>query len=199
MIAHEGYRYIMPVTIVAAAAQYLIGFYALPLWLAVIVLLYLFREPRYTLTSDPLALLSPTDSTVISVSNALDPYLNRDAIRIEFDMGLTDTYILRSVTEGKIANFWLNHPDKSNTNRLVAAWIRTDEDDDAVMEVYPGRTKQMMCYYAAGERVGQGKKCGFLPFGAKVVVYLPENSVIDIKPGDRVTAGKDIIAHWGRS
>jgi len=199
MIAQEAHRYLTPLIIIAVLVQVQFGFYATPIWLLAVVIAYLFRMPAYNLTSDPLGLLSPADSVVTSVSNAHDPYLDRDAIRIEFEMGMFDPYILRSVTEGKISNFWLRQPNSDSNERVRAAWIRTDEDDDAVMVVHPSRSKQMMCYYAAGERVGQGKKCGFLPLGSKIEVYLPEDSIIEVKQGDKVTAGKDIIAHWNRS
>ncbi len=198
MIARESFRYIFPAVAVAALLQYNFPLYALLFWVFAIILAYLFRDSHNTLSSDPLGVLSPVDSVVKSVKKVTDPYLEREAICIELEMALTDPYILRSVTEGKIINFWMQ-PKGENKGKARAVWIKTDEGDDVVMEIYASRSGQIMCYYAAGERVGQGKKCGFLPFGSKVVIYLPENSLIDVKQGDRVVAGKDIIAHWPRS
>lgn len=198
MLARESFWYIFPVVVVATLLQYNFPFYAIPFWVLAILLAYLFRESHNTLSSDPLGVLSPVDSVVKAVTKAVDPYLERDAICIEFDMALTDPYILRSVTEGKIVNFWMQ-PKGEHKGKVRAAWIQTDEEDNVVMEIYASRSGQILCYYAAGERVGQGKKCGFLPFGSKVVIYLPENSLVDVKPGERVIAGQDIIAHWPRS
>lgn len=199
MISREAFWYIMPIGIIAALLQFEFPFYSIPFWLLILFLGYLFRNPVYDYSSDPLGIVSPVDSVITSISKAEDPYMKRNAIRIEFEMDLTDPYILRSFTEGKIANVWMRHPDTKHKSKIRAARIQTDEGDDAVMEVYPSRSRQIMCYYAAGERVGQGKKCGFLPFGSKVVIYLPEHSIVEVKPGERVLAGKDIIAHWPRS
>ena len=199
MIAREAFWYLVPILIIAVIVQFEFHFYAIPFWLLAIVVAYLFRNPVYEYSSDPLGIVSPVDSVVSRISNEKDPYMDRNAVRIEFEMGLMDPYILRSVTEGKIKKFWMRHPDAENKSKIRVVWIQTDEDDDAVMEVHPSRSDQIMCYHAAGERVGQGKKCGFLPFGSKVVVYLPENSIVEVKIGDRVQAGKDIIAHWSRS
>lgn len=199
MIAREAFWYLVPTLFIAAILQYEFSFYAAPFWLLALALAYLFRHAKNQLSSDPLALVSPVDSVVANISQATDPYMKRKATRIEFAMDLNDPYILRSITEGKITHVWMRHPDSSNKSKARAVRIQTDENDDAVMEVFPSRSGQIMCYYAAGERVGQGKKCGFLPFGSKVVVYLPENSIIEVKEGDRVLAGKDIIAHWSRS
>ena len=198
MVARESFRYILPVVIVAVLLQYNFPLYALLFWALAILLLYLFRDSNHSLSSDPLAILSPVDSVVKSVTKATDPYLEREVVCIEFEMALTDPYTLYSVTEGKIANFWMQ-PKGEHKGKARAVWIQTDEGDDVVMEVYASRSGQIMCYYAAGERVGQGKKCGFLPFGSKVILYLPETSLIDVKPGEHVLAGKDIVAHWPRS
>ncbi len=198
MIANESFWYLFPVVVVATFLQYNFPFYAIPFWLFAILLLYFFRESNGILSSDPLGVLSPVDSVVKSVIKVIDPYLERDAICIELEMALTDPYTLRSVTEGKIANFWMQ-PKGSHKGNAIAVWIQTDEKDNVVMEIYASRSGQIMYYHAAGERVGQGKKSGFLPFGSKVVIYLPENSIVDVKPGQRVKAGQDIVAHWPRS
>lgn len=199
MLAPEGFRYIAPVVISAVVVQFYVPLLAIPLWLVALFLMYLFRDPQYNLASVPLALVCPVSSTVSKISKEFNPYLECDAIRIDFEMSLTDCYNLLSVTEGKIKNFWLNHPDKGNTQKLRTVWVQTDENDDVVMEVHASRTGQLMCYQAAGERVGQGKKCGFLPFGAIVSVYLPAGCVVELNKGDKVSAGKDIITHWPRS
>ena len=199
MIAREAFWYLVPLLIVAALMQFVNHFYSIPFWLLAIVVAYLFRNPTYEYSEAALGIVSPVDSVVTHVSKEKDPYIDREAVRIEFEMGVMDPYILRSVTEGKIANFWMTQSSVENKNKVKAIRIQTDEGDEAIMEVHPSRSGQTMCYYAAGERVGQGKKCGFLPFGSKVVVYLPENSVVEVNEGDHVKAGRDIIAHWPRS
>ncbi len=202
MIAREAFWYLVPVVLAALLLQLSISLLAIPFWLLVALLMYLFRTPETNLSSEPLAIVCPVNSTVSDISYVTDPYLKREAVRIDFVMALTDVYNLLSVTEGKIMNFWMWPPEDKEAKtktKLRTVWIQTDEKDDVVMEVHPTRSGQLMCYSAAGERVGQGKKCGFLPFGSKVVVYLPKESVLEIKQGDRVMAGVDIIAHWPRS
>lgn len=199
MIAREAFWYVVPVVVVAVLLQLSLSVLAFPFWLLVIVLLYLFRSPVKNLSSEPLAIVCPVNSTVSHISCVTDPYLERESVRIDFDMALTDVYALLSVTEGKIMNFWMRSPGDNNNTKLRTVWIQTDEKDDVVLEVFPSRSGQLMCYLAAGERVGQGKKCGFLPFGSKVVVYLPKACVVEVAQGDRVTAGVDIIAHWPRT
>ena len=204
MIAREAFWYTAPVLLLALIMQFNLALLAIPLWLLLFVLLYLFRTPKPELSSDPLAVVCPVNSTVSQISQISDPYLERESIRVEFEMAVLDIFTLLSATEGKIMNFWkgLPHSSKDSNNpnsKTHTVWIQTDEKDDLVIEVHPSRSGQLMCYSAAGERVGQGKKCGFLPFGSKVAVYLPKECKLEVASGDRVTAGVDIIARWPRS
>jgi phosphatidylserine decarboxylase len=105
-------------------------------------------------------------------------------------------YALRSITEGKIMQHWLHHPDDKHQGHLQhAIWIQTDEGDDVVVALHAGgHFRQMHCYAAAGERIGQGKRCGFIPFGTTVDVYLPTKARSALSIGDSVSGGSDLIA-----
>ena len=50
------------------------------------------------------------------------------------------------------------------------------------------------CYVRFGDRIGQGKRCGFVHMGGRVDIYLPVNSVPSVASGDTVRAGTDAIA-----
>jgi phosphatidylserine decarboxylase len=50
------------------------------------------------------------------------------------------------------------------------------------------------CYVRVGERVGQGQRCGHVPMGGVVEVYLPPNSRVLVTPGSQLKAGSDVIA-----
>jgi phosphatidylserine decarboxylase len=76
-----------------------------------------------------------------------------------------------------------------------AQWVQSDEGDDMVMVMEAGNPlSQPRCYAHSGERVGQGQRCGFLRFGAQVDVLLPASSRVEVKIGDEVMGGSDLIA-----
>lgn len=76
-----------------------------------------------------------------------------------------------------------------------AQWIQSDEQDDVVMAVKPSaKWFRPLCYAHSGDRIGQGQRCGIIPFGALVEVSVPENSRLNVKVGDHVRAGSDTIA-----
>jgi len=198
-IAREGRPYIL----LSLAAVGLVWFYfglieSLPIWPLPLIGIFLFRDRPRSIPSEPLAVVSPVDAEVIEVATVRDGFLDRDAIKVVLSMGLTDMYSIRSPIEGKVINQWLvdRHFVVEDAPRF-AQWIQTDENDDILMAIYtrliPRRPR---CYVQAGERVGQGQRCGFMNFGARLEVYVPVDSRIEVTVGQQVRAGESVIAHF---
>jgi phosphatidylserine decarboxylase len=196
VLAREARPYVAIAVAVIIVLHFVIGYWATPLWLVVAALLWLFRDPWRVIPSDPLGVVSPVDARVVDVGPSYDPYVEREAIRIQLEMSHTGVFSVRGMTEGKVMEHWMHLPKAGKPDhRQHIVWVRTDEEDDLVMVMQPGRwVGRMRCYIAAGERVGQGQRCGIIPFGAEVVMYVPTKSQILVKPGDRVLSGSDLVA-----
>jgi phosphatidylserine decarboxylase len=173
---------------------------ALPLWFILFPLIIGFRELSRTIPSSPLASLSPVDGRITDVGLTHDPYLNRDALRIRIRQNLYGEYIIYSPIEAKIKKRLFHTSRKGTTpfsipvSQLVL-WLKTDEKDDVVVAVrleYLPRV--ILCQVQAGERLGYGQRCGLIGFGCPVEIYLPATANSDVKPGQQVKAGSDIIA-----
>ena len=121
-----------------------------------------------------------------------DPYLKRQSIHVAIRMSPYGVFTTRSPIEGKVLEP-PHLPDDVETPHGV--WLKTDEDDDVVMVMNRGRLNTgPRCYIRFGERVGQGKRCGFIPLGSQIDLYLPEQSRLAVVVDDRVLAGSDVIA-----
>jgi len=173
--------------------------YSLPVLLLALVTVYLYRDLPRHVPPKPNALVSPLDGTILGVASAYDPYCERDAIRIEAVTHWNGPFVLRSPMEGKVVEQWFSpgsrHEDGTRTEPMMAMWIRSDEDDDVVMVVTPRSHRlRMSCHARAGERLGQGRRCGFIPLGARIEVFLPVNSRVQIEAGEKVSAGDSILA-----
>ncbi len=163
-----------------------------PLWLACVLIVYLFRDPERDIPSSPLAVVSPSDGTVVSVETVHDPYLDRPAKRIVIDMSHYGVYSTRAPVEARVHEM---RGSAEGGQRPHGVWLKTDENDDLVVVMHRGPLRNApRCYVRIGERVGQGQRCGFIGLGGEVEVYVPENSRIEVKPGSRVRAGSDVIA-----
>ncbi len=166
--------------------------WSLPFWLACVIVIYLYRDPHREIPSSPLAVVSPADGVVRSVDEINDPYLERDAVRLDIQMSHAGVYSTRSPVEGKILE------PKNSVNgddQPHGVWLKTDEDDDLVVVMHRGLLRNLpRCYVRVGERVGQGQRCGYIQTGGRVEVYLPRHSRVQVSSGSRVKAGSDVIA-----
>ena len=192
------------VLVLAIAIHYFYGWWAsLGVWFVAAGLMFIFRDPRRQVPPSPLGILAPIDGKVVSVSQVRDPYLDRDAIRIKMQCNPWGVFSIRSVTEGKVNDQWFGVLPSGVDQSLYsnseippfAQWTQSDEGDDIVTTLSPKLAKKgIRCEVNSGERIGQGKRCGFIPFGANAETFIPSNSRIEVKPGDKIKAGMRIIA-----
>lgn len=198
-IALEGRPYILLSLCAAGMLWFYLGLDAsLPVWPLPLILAILFRDPIRTIPSEPLAVVSPVDGVITEVIPVRDGFLDRDAVKIILSMGIMDMYSIRSPIEGKVMNQWLvdGHFAVSDAPRF-AQWIQTDEGDDLLMAIYTRVIPRRPRFYVqSGERVGQGQRCGFMSFGARIEVYVPVGSRVEVEAGQHVRAGETVLAHF---
>lgn len=195
-LAREARPFVLFMSLGVIVLHLFLGLWATPLWLVVIAIVWLFRDPWREVPSDPLGVVAPVDGRVVEIEQRYDPYVERESICIQLSMPFTGTFRVRGLVEGKVMQHWMHLPKEGKPNhRQHIVWIRTDEEDNLVMVMSPGRlVGRMRCYIATGERVGQGQRCGLIPFGARVTVYVPTKSRILVKQGDAVRSGSDLLA-----
>ena len=195
MLAPEGRLIVYLLTLVVITLHLIFGLMVWPLWIVVVTLAWFYRDPRRHTPSAPLGVIVPADGKIISIENTEDKFLKREALCISLRMNWYGAFTLRGVTEGKVMQHWLHRSQYTQPGRIQhVIWIQTDEQDDVVVTLHAGLWfSRMHCYVASGERIGQGKRCGFIPLGTQIDVYLPKRSRTAHKVGDRVQAGCDLL------
>lgn len=193
-IAREGWPFIF----LAAALALLCAFYVSP-WLAlpfVALMLYagfFFHEPDRELPCSPLAVAAPLDGRIIHRRECYDPYLDREAIKISIEVNPLGAYCIRAAVEGKVLELI---PGERLPRGITASWIQTDDGDDVVMVITRGSlfgARPCVCNF--GDRVGQGRRCGYRRLARHLDVYVPPSSRVDVKNGQYVRAGQDTLAY----
>jgi phosphatidylserine decarboxylase len=192
-IARQGLAPLLVLALAALLVLHFIGFReSLPLWGLALLALVMFRDPERQIPSLPLSVLSPADGRVVAVEQTQDPYLQRPSVHISIDMHPYGVFTTRSPVEGKVLE-----PPKlaAAAGNPHGVWLQTDEGDDIVLVMNRGRLhNKPQCYVRFGERIGQGRRCGFVYFGGRVDVFLPGDSLPAVTPGSIVRAGADAIA-----
>lgn len=165
-------------------------------WIVFIILLFLFRDFSRTVPSQPLAIVSPLDGKVTNITEAYDPYKQRVAQCIHLRQHALGEFNVHSPCEGKVQNIWVVSPTEPEFPQL-AMWIQTDELDDAVIAAnLQSIFRHATCSISAGEKLGQGQRCGFMALACELVVYLPTSAHVAIKVGQSVRAGSDKLAEF---
>ena len=196
IIARQGLWLVLPLI---GGALYLLSFcnglLSLPVWLAAALTAFLFRDPPRQVPAKPLGLVAPVDGCVVSVQEEHEPWLEREACCLRLNGDVTGSYTVRSPMEGKLLKQWYAVPNGDTGSRFVlASWIQSDEGDDIVLVVRPRLAwLRLRSDVAPGERTGQGMRFCFSPFGAQVEVWMPVNTRTEVKPGESVQSGNDII------
>lgn len=182
------------VAIYAAMNKHLL--WALPVAMLVVLMMLFFRSPMRRVPPEPLGIVAPVDAQVL----AIDPITEGDlqgGWQIQLGARLTGPYVVRSPMEGKICDLIWKDTSSDGATRMV---IVSDEKDRVDLLSAPRFTfLHGHCSVHPGERVGQGGVCGFVPFGGRFAVFLPQSSRILVQPGDDVRAGSDLLAKLVRS
>ncbi len=200
LIAREGHGTLALVTVCALSVQWVLGFNAaIPAWLLLVLVVYLYRDPTRTPPSRPLAIVSPLHGIVRHVGPRTDPWLRREAECIVVASRLTDVRSVYAPTEGKIIEQWSAVPDADAEipHYSSAFHIRTDENDDVVLVISRGEWGGRLRFaYNPGERIGHGRRIGFATVGGQARLYLPAGTHYNVAAGDRVTAGSSVVASF---
>ena len=198
LIAREGWLVILGLALLALICKVYLGL--LPFIFTTVLILvacFIFRDPKPLIPSAPLAVVSPTSGKILGIDTYDDTWLSRTALRVRVKTSIWDIHTLRSPAEGKVINEWSSPCNDNGYNRRYTYWIKTDEGDDVVMSLLLGPWALFVrTLMHAGERTGQGQRCGFLYFTGIVEILMPKNSRILLKQGEYVNSGASILGEF---
>jgi len=195
-VAKEGIPFLF-LALIALAACWQFGYLPLMVVPAGLLVLFalVFRDPRRAIPAVPLGVVSPVDGTVTEIKLTDKGSLGEEAHQIFIKVDSLGTYTARCPVEGKIMDFRGALPDSAEARACTGLWVKTDEDDNAVLQFHQHRLglapKAFLRY---GERVGQGQRCAYLRLTGSAEVQLPINGRVLVTQGQTVIAGVDVLA-----
>jgi phosphatidylserine decarboxylase len=184
-------------------------------WLAVIpaallcLLVYFFRDPPRRIPESPTAIVAPADGTIVEVTSLPQyDFLEGPAIRIGIFLSILNVHINRSPCTGRVIAMhyrpgeFLNALKPESAERNESMWIgfeRTEEPPRrfAVRQISGMLARRIVCPLTTGQAVARGEKFGMIKLGSRTELILPADAIeIDVRLGEKVRAGSDIVAHW---
>jgi phosphatidylserine decarboxylase len=202
IIAREGFPFILPLVIFAVSATVLGAMWsAIGLSCIAVFVIWFFRNPDRKTPDIPQMVVSPADGKVIRIEEDIE---RNDLIKGRFKkisifMNVFNVHVNRIPYSGRIqaiayhqGMFFSANLDKaSDSNERNSIVIRTDDGREIMAVQIAGLiARRIVCWIKEGMDVRKGERFGLIRFGSRLDVYLPLDSTITVKIGDRVRAGE---------
>ena len=177
-----------------------------PLWAALtaaaltIAVASFFRDPRRVIQPDPRHLLSPADGKVVGI--VPDPEGRPGWRRVSIFLSVLNVHVNRSPADARVAavkytpgSFLPAFREKaSEANEQNLITLDTDRGALAVKQIAGLIARRIRCWKKPGDRVAQGEKIGFITFGSRVDLYVPQDADIKVSLGQSVRGGTTVVA-----
>lgn len=190
-----------------------ISVYYLQLWsLAVLVpllvmlglIFWFFRVPERAILDHRENVVAPVDGKVVMIKEVFeDEFLKEQCIQISIFMSPLNVHICRYPVSGEVI-YKKYHPGKylvawheksSTKNERTTIAIKSLTDHTVVFRQIAGYVARRIVFYCnVQDEAKAGHEFGFIKFGSRMDVFLPLNSEMLCKIGDKTKGGIDVIA-----
>jgi phosphatidylserine decarboxylase len=169
-----------------------------------IIVLQFFRNPKRVSVLDDNTIIAPVDGKVVVIEEVEEPeYFKDKRLQISIFMSPINVHVTRYAMSGiikyskyhpgKYLVAW--HPKASTENERTTIVIDNNVVGEILYRQIAGAlAKRIVNYAKEGESVVQGTDAGFIKFGSRVDVYLPLGTKVNVKLGDKVKGGVQVIA-----
>ncbi|MDW5551942.1 phosphatidylserine decarboxylase [Methanosarcina sp.] len=150
-----------------------------------------FRDPERKVEVSDTYMISPADGTVIDIRGR----------KICIFMFLQNVHVNRAPISGKIKQitykkggylpaYWKDS-ERNERNEFI---IHSKYGDVSVTQIAGTIARRIVSYSQVNDMIEQGQRIGMIRFGSRVDVTIPHDFEIIVRKGERVLAGKTIIA-----
>ena len=211
MIAPEGKIILIPLLLLVLAGTGIQAYYPsdglkwMNLTVAVLTLfsLYFFRDPQRIPPNND-GFLSPGDGKVVQIIDVEDAEIGK-AKQISIFLSVFNVHSQRVPLSGKVIS------KTYNSGKFLAAFnhkASLDNEQTVVMfETESGKrykikqiagliARRILNYMEPENRVERGQRLGFIRFGSRVDIIVPEDFQIDVSLGDMVRGNQTIIGRF---
>jgi len=210
----EGYKIISITFIIAIAAILLADNFIDINWLTktiqvivlgfVIIVLQFFRNPKRNTILNEHQIIAPVDGKVVVIEEVEEPeYFKDKRLQVSIFMSPINVHVTRyglsgivkysKYHPGKYLVAW--HPKSSTENERTTVVIENKTVGEILYRQIAGAlAKRIVNYANEGDKVIQGTDAGFIKFGSRVDLYLPLGTKLNVKLGDKVKGGVQVVA-----
>lgn len=203
-IANAGYPFIWAAALTTGTLA-LLGIVPLAL-LGLVATLFIcafFRDPDRAIPNGDGLLVSPADGKVVAIDTLENsPHFQGQCRRIGIFMNIFNVHVNRVPHEGELTAIAYqpgrfmpaDRAQAATKNEHNALTLKTEGGHEICFVQIAGLVaRRIICHVQPGDRLARGQRIGLICFGSRVDVYLPIETEIQVKVGDKVRAGTSTI------
>ncbi|WP_394708496.1 phosphatidylserine decarboxylase family protein [Desulfuromonas acetoxidans] len=203
-IAVEGYPFVGLFAFVTLVVALLDWSLVTVLCLAVTLFsVYFFRNPDRTVPQGEGVVVAPADGKVVFADIVREErYCKDEVLKISIFMSLLDVHVNRVPCSGKVIDQFYNKGQFFNASLDKASL--ENEQAGMLVETASGRkvvvvqiagliARRIVTYPVVGDVLECGQRFGLIRFGSRLDVYLPKDTVSELRIGDVCVGGETVI------
>ncbi|MDF2551979.1 MAG: phosphatidylserine decarboxylase family protein [Chryseobacterium sp.] len=194
--------------VVAALSIYFLEMWSLliiiPLLIIYSLVFWFFRVPNRDILDHTENVIAPVDGKVVMIKEVEETeFLKEKAIQVSIFMSPLNVHICRFPVSGNVI-YKKYHPGKylvawheksSTENERTTVAVESLTNHKVVFRQIAGYVARRIVFYCnEGDTAKAGHEFGFIKFGSRMDIFLPLDTEITCKIGDKTKGGIDVIA-----
>lgn len=181
-------------------------FFSLAGFVILALFLQFFRYPQRSITLNDKAIICPADGKICVIENTFEPlHLKKECLKVSIFMSPLNVHIQWIPVPGVITfskhiegKFLAAFKDKSaeENERYCTAIKMTDGTEIVANQVAGAMARRILNFKKVGDVVKQDDEMGFIRLGSRVDLYLPLDTKLNVKLGDKVVGSQTVIGEF---
>ena len=212
MIAREGHKILFGMAFVVFISGLLMIVFPTFLWNSIFIVtttfllftLYFFRDPRRVRPERDNLVISAADGKIVRIQKINDDIVGESATLISIFLSVFNVHVNRMPVTGKFesVNF--------QKGKFLAAFDHRASDENECTDIIINKSgiklrvkqiagilaRRIHCYAEEGQDMKCGDRLGFIRFGSRTDLILPESIAIKVHLNQKVIGGETIIGEF---
>ncbi len=169
-----------------------------------VLILQFFRNPSRPPLALSGAVVAPVDGKVVIIEEVEEPeYFKGKRLQVSIFMSPLNVHVTRYPVSGEVVFSKYHpgkylvawHPKSSTLNERTTIVVKNATFGEVLYRQIAGAlARRIVNYSKVGDKAVQGTDAGFIKFGSRVDVFLPPNTPVQVKIGQKVKGGVTLIS-----
>ena len=176
---------------------------AIPIIFAIFFIAF-FRDPVRHPAGDSHKVTAPADGKIVIIKEVEEnEYFHDRRLQVSIFMSFFNVHINWAPISGIISFFRYHpgnylaawHPKSSTKNERTTIVLKNEDGTEVLCRQIAGLVaRRVVCYAEYEKPFKAGEQIGFIKFGSRADLFLPLDTKINVKIGDKVVGSETIVA-----